>query len=148
MNWQSQEEFLAKCAVRIQAVGKSGYGTGFFVARDLILTCAHVIRKNDQILKQVKFYWQEEEYQAEVDQFPEDNKKIDIALLKVTNPNLVFGRKKEIKEIFDILKCGGGVALIGDKGSGKSSLLASTSSSVTANYSRFNFNYCNSIFIE
>ncbi|MGK7899478.1 MAG: trypsin-like peptidase domain-containing protein [Xenococcus sp. (in: cyanobacteria)] len=85
MNWQSQEKFLAKCTVRIQAVGKSGYGTGFFVAPDLILTCAHVIRKNDQILKQVKFYWQEEEYQAEVYQVPEDNKNIDIALLKVSN---------------------------------------------------------------
>ena len=85
MNFQSQEEFLAKCTVRIQAVGKSGYGTGFFVASDQILTCAHVIRKNDQILKQVKLYWQEEEYQAEVDQVPEDNKNIDIALLKVIN---------------------------------------------------------------
>ncbi len=249
MNLQSQEEFLAKCTVRIQAVGKSGYGTGFFVAPDLILTCAHVIRKNGQILKQVKFYWQEEEYQAEVYQVPKDNKNVDITLLKVSNlvndkfvislfddtlatgdelytfgypdnnvngepgtfeiigltgdkpplmkfkegqvrpgfsgspllnlqtgkvcgiinktldrssalggkgvpvsvifkhfpelkptvippnpfiplsgkisdSNLIFGRDKEIREIFEILNSGGGVALIGDKGSGKSSLLS------------------------
>ena len=43
---------------------------------------------------------------------------------KIDNPNRVFGREKEIKEIFEILRCGGGVALIGDQGSGKSSLLS------------------------
>ena len=44
-----------------------------------------MIRKNDQILKEVNFYWQEEEYQAKVYQVPEDHKNIDIALLKVIN---------------------------------------------------------------
>ena len=58
MNYQSWGEYLAKCTVRLQAIGKSGYGTGFFVAPQLILTCAHVVRKNQQTVAQIKLWWQ------------------------------------------------------------------------------------------
>ena len=85
MNSQAQEEFLAKCTVRLQAAGKSGYGTGFFVAPSLILTCAHVVRKNQQIVPQIKLWWQGKEYQAEVECIPDANQAVDIALLKVSN---------------------------------------------------------------
>ncbi|MEM7556557.1 MAG: trypsin-like peptidase domain-containing protein [Cyanobacteria bacterium P01_A01_bin.84] len=82
MDSLSQEEYLARCTVRLQAVGKSGYGTGFFVAPNLILTCAHVVRKNQQVVNQVKLWWQEKLYQAEVKQIPEVDQTIDITLLK------------------------------------------------------------------
>ena len=42
---------------------------------------------------------------------------------KINNSRLVFGREREIKEIFELLNSGSSVALIGDRGSGKSSLL-------------------------
>jgi type II secretory pathway predicted ATPase ExeA len=42
---------------------------------------------------------------------------------KVEEVNLIFGRESEIKEIFETLNSGSGVALIGESGMGKSSLL-------------------------
>lgn len=42
---------------------------------------------------------------------------------KIEDLNLVFGRESEIKEIFELLNSGSGVALIGESGTGKSSLL-------------------------
>ncbi|MDJ0578079.1 MAG: serine protease [Xenococcaceae cyanobacterium MO_234.B1] len=42
---------------------------------------------------------------------------------KIDNANLVFDREKEVKDIFSILNSNSGVALIGDTGIGKSSIL-------------------------
>lgn len=37
------EELLQQCTVKITVPG--GWGTGFFVASGLVLTCAHVVRR-------------------------------------------------------------------------------------------------------
>ena len=74
-------EELREYTVRIQAEGKPG--TGFFVARGLILTCAHVVTDNNrQQIASVKVYWQNREYTAVVDQLP-DNSNVDLALIKL-----------------------------------------------------------------
>ena len=41
----------------------------------------------------------------------------------IDNPQLLFGREKEIKQVFEILQSGSSVALIGESAIGKSSLL-------------------------
>lgn len=42
---------------------------------------------------------------------------------RIDDPQLVFGRKKEVNRIFEILNCGSSVAIIGEAEIGKSSLL-------------------------
>jgi V8-like Glu-specific endopeptidase len=39
------EDLLRRCTVKLSIPNSSGWGTGFFVAPDLILTCAHVVRE-------------------------------------------------------------------------------------------------------
>jgi len=41
---QQLDELLQLCTVKITVPGQMGWGTGFFVARGLILTCAHVVQ--------------------------------------------------------------------------------------------------------
>lgn len=74
-------EELREYTVRIQAEGKPG--TGFFVAPGLILTCAHVVTDNKRnAIASIKIYWQNGEYNAVVDQLP-DNYNVDLALLRL-----------------------------------------------------------------
>ena len=40
----SLEALLQACTVQILFPGLDGWGTGFFVAPDLVLTCAHVVK--------------------------------------------------------------------------------------------------------
>lgn len=42
---QELAELLKQCTVKLSIAGKSGWGTGFYVAPDLILTCAHVVKE-------------------------------------------------------------------------------------------------------
>lgn len=41
------DQLLNSCTVKIKAIGESNHGTGFFVAPYIILTCAHVVRKQE-----------------------------------------------------------------------------------------------------
>lgn len=75
-------ELLRQCTVRLSIHGVSGYGTGFFVAPGLIITCAHVIMQNTL---PVTVFWQRQDYVAEVLNLPGDP-GIDLALLKLTEP--------------------------------------------------------------
>lgn len=66
-------DLLRRCTVRVQ--GKSGHGTGFFVAPGLILTCAHVV--TDAVLD---IHWSGLSYSSQIQEFLPD---VDLALLKV-----------------------------------------------------------------
>lgn len=39
------EDLLQDCTVKLLLPGRSGWGTGFFVAPRLLLTCAHGVRE-------------------------------------------------------------------------------------------------------
>ena len=57
---QRPDELLPDCTVKITVPGQVGWGTGFFVASGLILTCAHVVKAlkpNDTAL----ISWQQQE---------------------------------------------------------------------------------------
>lgn len=56
---QTLEGILERCTVKIKVSGKSGWGTGFFVDSDLILTCAHVVKGVTS--ESVQVYWQNQE---------------------------------------------------------------------------------------
>jgi len=97
-NYQSLEELLKGCTVRIRAEG--GHGTGFFVAPGLILTCAHVLadalKKNKAITVYCNFNQKTipvQQVGAE-DIFPESYP--DLALLRVDlhdHPCVLLGTK-------------------------------------------------------
>jgi hypothetical protein len=44
---QRLEELLQCCTIKITILSQIGWGTGFFVAPGLILTCAHVVKALD-----------------------------------------------------------------------------------------------------
>ena len=52
---QRLDELLQYCTVKLKVPAKMGWGTGFFVAPRLILTCAHVVR--DAETQAVKVFW-------------------------------------------------------------------------------------------
>lgn len=54
----------------------------------------------------------------------------------IEDPNLFFGRDKEIREIFEILNSGSSVAIIGESGLGKSSLLQAIKQTAVQNSGR------------
>jgi len=76
------EDLLQQCTVKLSLPGQIGWGTGFFVAPGLILTCAHVVKALG-LLDKVRVRWQQQVdfAAAEVDKIiPE----LDLALLKFT----------------------------------------------------------------
>lgn len=78
-------ELLLKCIVRISVENKQG--TGFFVAPNLILTCAHVVDVAHKINLPVKIYWDNQTYSAQIrehDFFPKPYP--DLAILFVELP--------------------------------------------------------------
>ena len=76
------EDLLQQCTVKITIPGQSGWGTGFFVTPELILTCVHVTKKAEGQLVQVQWQNQESWAQATVERALSD--PYDLALLRVT----------------------------------------------------------------
>jgi hypothetical protein len=70
------EDLLQDCAVKLSTPGQMGWGTGFFVAPGLILTCAHVVKGSVQVC------WQERILEAVVERSLPD--PYDLALLRVS----------------------------------------------------------------
>ena len=52
---QKLEELLKSCTVKISLPDQVGWGTGFFAAPGIILTCAHVVRES--VNRQVNIFW-------------------------------------------------------------------------------------------
>jgi hypothetical protein len=67
-----------KCVVKLNASSEN-WGTGYFVAPGLLLTCAHIVRDAGGQLIQV--IWQEQGFEAVVSEVT--SKDIDLALLKL-----------------------------------------------------------------
>jgi HEAT repeat protein len=76
------EDLLQQCTVQIAIPGQSGWGTGFFVASGLILTCAHVVKSLD-FAATARIRWQQQKdfAAAELVQLVP---KLDLALLQFT----------------------------------------------------------------
>jgi len=77
---QQLYELLYQCTVRVSIPGKTGHGTGFFVAPSLILTCAHVIKIAQPYTTSVEVYWHRQLYPVQITKFLPDH---DLALLQV-----------------------------------------------------------------
>jgi hypothetical protein len=86
MNPLSIDDLLKQCTVRLSVIGAGGHGTGFFVAPGLILTCAHVVKGAQS--QQINVWWQNKNYTAVIESLPEDTEKVDLALLRLTLPDL------------------------------------------------------------
>jgi hypothetical protein len=84
MNW---DELLNQCTVKLTVPGKRGWGTGFFVAPGLILTCAHVVKGLVEG-QRVRVRWQQQVEFAEADVEAWDRKR-DLALLSYTTQESV-----------------------------------------------------------
>ena len=78
------EELLQQCTVKLILPGRMGWGTGFFVAPEWILTCTHVVQEAKGEPVQVRWQQQENWAKAVVERsLPEP---YDLALLRVTLP--------------------------------------------------------------
>ncbi|MBD2120179.1 HEAT repeat domain-containing protein [Trichocoleus sp. FACHB-262] len=79
------EDLLQQCTVKLTIPGRGGWGTGFFVASEWILTCAHVVQGAKA--KPVQVGWQQQENwaQAIVEKVLPD--PYDLALLRVVLPD-------------------------------------------------------------
>ena len=75
------EALLQQCTVKLTLPDRMGWGTGFFVAPEWILTCAHVVQEVGQ---SVQVQWQKRELEAVVERSLRD--PYDLALLRVTLP--------------------------------------------------------------
>lgn len=74
-------ELLRLCTVRVSIPDKTGYGTGFFVAPGLILTCAHVVKAAQPDTTSVEIYWNGQSHPAIITlSLP----AIDLALLQIS----------------------------------------------------------------
>jgi energy-coupling factor transporter ATP-binding protein EcfA2 len=71
------EELLQHCTVKLSLPGQGGWGTGFFVAPGLILTCAHVVKGG----KTIQVRWQSHTLTATVEKACPD--PYDITLLRL-----------------------------------------------------------------
>ena len=78
------ENLLQQCTVKLSLPGRMGWGTGFFVAPEWILTCAHVVKKAEGEPVQVRWQTQENWSQAVVEELRPD--PYDLALLRVRLP--------------------------------------------------------------
>jgi HEAT repeat protein len=78
------ENLLQQCTVKLTLPGRIGWGTGFFVAPEWILTCAHVVQAAKGELVQVR--WQKQENWAEAVVERSLPNPYDLALLRVTLP--------------------------------------------------------------
>lgn len=76
------EELLQQCTVKLTLPGRMGWRTGFFVAQEWILTCAHVVQESNGQSAQVQ--WQKRKLEAVVERSLPDPH--DLALLRVTLP--------------------------------------------------------------
>jgi hypothetical protein len=85
---QTLEEILERCTVKIKVPGKSGWGTGFYVDSDLILTCAHVVKGVTS--EPIQVYWQNQEAfeVAVIEEIYSD--PFDIALLRLSSVSNKF----------------------------------------------------------
>lgn len=79
----SLADLLQRCTVRINLPGKQGWGTGFFVAHGLILTCAHVVGNTNTQTVTIQWSDQENLAEATVDRLLPN---FDLALLKCNPP--------------------------------------------------------------
>jgi hypothetical protein len=78
------EDLLQQCTVKITIPG--GWGTGFFVAPGLILTCAHVVRKAADWQVTVSYPVWQQPLSAIVKAKADDGKTIDLALVELSEP--------------------------------------------------------------
>lgn len=78
------ENLLQQCTVKLTLPGRMGWGTGFFVAPEWILTCAHVVQEAKGEPVQVR--WQKQENWAEAVVERSLPNPYDLALLRVTIP--------------------------------------------------------------
>lgn len=78
------EELLQQCTVKITVPGS--WGTGFFVAPGLILTCAHVVRKAADSQVTVSYPVWQQPLSAIVKAKAEDGKTLDLALVELSEP--------------------------------------------------------------
>jgi len=63
------EKLVRQCTVRIQIIvdQQKKFGTGFFVAPGLVLTCAHVVEApRDTNELSINVHWNDETYPAQV----------------------------------------------------------------------------------
>lgn len=79
------EDLLQQCTVQLSVPKQVGWGTGFFVGPEWILTCAHVVQAAKERSVQVR--WQGREWEAVVEQLLPH--PYDLALLRVTLPTNV-----------------------------------------------------------
>jgi len=83
---QQLDKLLQLCTVKLTIVGKRGWGTGFFVAPGLILTCSHVVQSAAN--RQVNVTWmsQQQNYEATIGQSSSGSETSDLALLHLSDP--------------------------------------------------------------
>ena len=77
-------KLLEQCTLRVSVPG--GHGTGFFVAPQLILTCAHVVKSANPEKINVFWPYKNQQYIASIENIPLE-KHLDLALLKLNPPD-------------------------------------------------------------
>src|SRR4028118_1437173 len=78
-------KLLQQCTLRVSVPG--GHGTGFFVAPQLILTCAHVVKSANHEKIDVFWPYKNQQYIASLENIPLE-KHLDVAILKFNFPDL------------------------------------------------------------
>ncbi|MGB3519395.1 MAG: HEAT repeat domain-containing protein, partial [Elainellaceae cyanobacterium] len=78
------EELLQQCTVKITVPG--GWGTGFFVASGLVLTCAHVVRRVADAPIALFYAARGVSLSAIATASADDGQTLDLALLKLSEP--------------------------------------------------------------